>query len=103
MRWVRQFDGAAERLAARHADKINEAMVDGIDLDQIVKDWLASQPSPNTTREQAAAWVHHNVIPNTKPLEQALRSVYAEGYVLGQAFAATAYAHAKLGIKKSVP
>jgi SPP1 gp7 family putative phage head morphogenesis protein len=103
MSWQKQFDGTAERLAARHADKINDAMADGINIAQVVRAWLETQPSVNTTREQAAVWVHHNVIPNTEPLEEALKDIYVEGYALGQAFAATAYARAKLSIKKAAP
>jgi len=103
MSWQRQFDGAAERLAARHADKVNQAMIAGIDLPKIVREWIASQPSTNTTRQQAAVWVHHHVIPDTKPLEQALRNIYRDGYALGKAFAATAYARTKLSIKKAAP
>ena len=103
MSWQKKFDGTAERLAARHADKINKAMMDGIDIAKVVRAWLETQPSVNTTREQAAVWVQHNVIPNTEPLEDALKDVYVEGYALGQAFAATAYARAKLSIKKAAP
>jgi hypothetical protein len=103
MSWQRQFDGAAERLAAKHADKVNQAMIAGIDLPKIVREWIASQPSTNTTRQQAAVWVHHHVIPDTKPLEQALRNIYRDGYALGKAFAATAYARTKLSIKKAAP
>jgi len=103
MSWQKKFDGTAERLAARHADKINNAMSKGINVAAIVRAWLETQPSPKTTREQAAVWVHHNVIPNTEPLEAALKDIYVEGYALGQAFAATAYARAKLSIKKAAP
>lgn len=79
------------RLAAKNSVKIRAALRQSIDSKDIYEEYLRTQPavSDNITqdRARARAWAMLNVQVNLDPVTAALRKLYAEGYVLGEASA----------------
>ena len=79
------------RLAAKNSVKIRAALRQSIDPKDIYEEYLRTQPavSDNITqdRARARAWAMLNVQINLDPVTAALRKLYAEGYVLGEASA----------------
>lgn len=77
--------GTTIRLASRHTSAIRNAVLNSVDVDAIAQAWLETHPVDDSkpTPQQARDWaqVHGHI--NTKPLEFAIRLIYADGYVLG--------------------
>ena len=77
--------GTTIRLASRHTSAVRNAALNSVDEDAIAQAWLETHPVDDSkpTPQQARDWaqVHGHI--NTKPLEFAIRLIYADGYVLG--------------------
>ena len=83
MKWPAR--GATVRLAAKHTEKIRKAFKDSLDAEAIVKSWNETHiHDASTTPELARDWAKVHVVFKKKPLEDALRFLYADGYVLGE-------------------
>jgi hypothetical protein len=102
MRWWREVDGAATRVAARHAGDLKRAIASTLDVDHIVNAYLATHPV-NPTPAQAREWAHRNIHADLTPIKKALRVIYADAWVLGKDYARSAYAHSKMGTLRKAP
>ena len=94
--------GTTIRLASRHTSAIRNAVLNSVDVDAIAQAWLETHPVDDSkpTPQQARDWaqVHGHI--NTKPLEFAIRLIYADGYVLGSKAGLYTLGHAA-GLKKA--
>lgn len=95
MKWP---DKAAKaKLVAKHASKVRKAFKASINGDAIVQAWTETHPAGGSVSPQLARnWTRAHAITNKKPMQNALASIYANGYVLGERIA-KAYL---LGFKK---
>jgi hypothetical protein len=76
--------GAIVRIAASHADKIRKAFNQAIDSDAIAQSFAETHPAGGqVTPAMARDWakIHTNI--NKKPLVDALKRIYADGWVTG--------------------
>ena len=79
-----QASGAKVRIAAKHADKIRKGFQKAFNADDIVEKWFHSHiGSTSTTTQQARDWALASITPNKKYLLDALKPLYADGWVLG--------------------
>jgi len=77
--------GTTVRLAAKHAEKIRKAFQDSLDAGDIVRAWNETHIHDATTTPQLARdWAKVHILFKKKPLEDALRFLYSDGYVLGR-------------------
>lgn len=82
MKWPAH--GTAVRLASKHTEKIRNAFKDSLDADSIVQSWNETHVhGAKITPQLARDWANVNIHFKNKPLEDALRFLYADGYVLG--------------------
>ena len=88
--------GAKIRLAARRAKLVRDALRSSIDIDAVVKDFLAMNFTVNTTTEETRAWARTNIRPDSKQLFEALGTVYVDSFTLGQDIAMNSIAKAKI-------
>lgn len=91
----KQRNGAKVRLAARRAKLIRDALRQSIDVDKLIDDFLDMRFT-EITPQQARSWAQTHGRTNNKPMEQALRQIYAESYALGQDIGISAIAKAKI-------
>jgi len=85
--------GTAVRLASRHADQIRKGFQKAFNADDIVGAWFQSHVgSTSTTTQQARDWAKATITPNKKALLDALKPLYADGWVLGTTAAQEALA-----------
>ena len=90
--------GTAVRLASRHADQIRKGFQKAFNADDIVGAWFQSHVgSTSTTTQQARDWAKATITPNKKALLDALKPLYADGWVLGT----TAGQEALKGVQKA--
>ena len=76
--------GATVRIAARHADRIRKGFQKAFNADDIVERWFHSHiGSESTTTQQARDWARMSITPDKKYLLDALKPLYADGWVLG--------------------
>ena len=76
--------GATVRIAARHADRIRKGFQKAFNADDIVERWFHSHiGSESTTTQQARDWARTSITPDKKYLLDALKPLYADGWVLG--------------------
>lgn len=92
------------RLALRHVRAIRNAIRASIDVEQVTEAWFQLH-HPDVqgvmiTTAQAREWAMINIRVDTKPINDVLRRIYADAYVLGDAL--TKYEIAKLMIKKEM-
>lgn len=88
--------GAKVRLAARRAKLVRDALRSSIDIDAVVKDFLAMNFTVNTTAEETRAWARTNIRPDSKQLFEALQIVYVDSFTLGQDIAMNSLAKARI-------
>jgi hypothetical protein len=76
--------GATVRIAAKHADRIRKGFQKAFNADDIVERWFHSHiGSESTTTQQARDWARTSITPDKKYLLDALKPLYADGWVLG--------------------
>lgn len=78
-----QTEKAKIRLAAKHATAVRDAVVASVDVDEIVKTWLATHPAPDTSADDARTWAGLNVVVDETPLAEVLATLYGDSWVLG--------------------
>ena len=88
--------GAKTRLAARRAKLVRDALRASIDVDAVVNDFFAMGFTENTTTEETRAYAKIHIRPNSKEMFNALQTIYADSYTLGQDIAMSAIAKAKI-------
>ena len=104
MRFWQEVDGLLLRQAAKHADAIRAALIRSIDVADIVERWVQAYPAGGlVSAAEARNWARQNIPAARKPLGDAIDHIYATGWVMGQDVSTSAYAHAKLGLKKAAP
>lgn len=91
----KQRNGAKVRLAARNAKLIRNAIKESFDTATIVDDFVAMN-FQTLTPEQARSWTRTHVRTNDDALSAALRTIYLEGYALGEDIGMSAIAKAKI-------
>lgn len=89
-------NAAKVRLAARRAKLIRDGLKDSINVNEVVEAFLHNMPTGEVSSEQMRQWARTHVRPSNASLMSALRTVYAEAYVLGQDMALSAIAKAKI-------
>lgn len=95
MKWPQQ--AIKERLIAKNASKIRRAFKASINGDAIAQQWVETHPAGGSVSPQMARdWAQVHAITNKIPVQNALASIYADGYTLGEKIA-KAYL---LGLKK---
>lgn len=95
MKWPDQ--AAKGRLVAKHASKIRKAFKKSINGDAIAQAWAETHPAGGSISPQMARdWTRAHAVTDKKPMQNALASIYANAYVLGERIA-NAYL---LGLKK---
>jgi len=92
----KQRNAAKVRLAARRAKLIRDGVEASINTNEVVEALLHNMPSGEVTSEQMRQWAKTHVRTNNAPLMSALRTVYAEAYVLGQDMGLSAISKAKI-------
>jgi len=76
--------GATVRIAAKHADRIRKGFQKAFNANDIVERWFHSHiGSESTTTQQARDWARTSITPDKKYLLDALKPLYADGWVLG--------------------
>lgn len=95
----KQRQGAKLRLAVDHADTIKKAIEDSIDVPKVVSAWLDAHYTKEVTGAQARQWAKVNIHVDSRPMDKALKYLYADSYVLGQDIAIQVLAH--FAIKKA--
>ena len=86
MKWP--DEAAKVRLVAKHATKIRKAFKASINGDAIAQQWAETHPAGGSVSPQTARdWARVHAITNKKPMQNALASIYANGYVLGERIA----------------
>jgi len=91
----KQRNAAKVRLAARHAKLIREAIKDSFSTSAVIDDFLANN-FQELTPDQARSWARTHVRTDSSALRSALRTIYLEGYALGEDIAVSAIAKAKI-------
>lgn len=86
--------GAKVRLAIEHAYLIRRALLDCLDVDKVVDDWLNMGNTSEVTTAYARSWARTNIYIDDSKLNSALRIIYAEAYTLGQDMGAAAIENA---------
>lgn len=86
MKWPEQ--AAKVRLTAKHATKIRKAFKSSIDGDALARTWEESHSTGGSISPRMARdWAQVHAQTNKKPMQNALASIYADGYVLGERIA----------------
>ena len=84
----RPIEGAVTRLSAKHAEPIRRGLVKSIVAADVVASFYQSHIGSNsTTTQQARDWVNVSVTQNKKPLHDAFKPLYTDGWVIGGVFA----------------
>jgi SPP1 gp7 family putative phage head morphogenesis protein len=97
MSFWRAVDKTIFRTATAKADDVREGLLKSVDVDAVAKSWLETHPAGGqTTWKEAKEWARVHLRFDNKELIQALKSVYATGYVLGQDVASQALELAKI-------
>lgn len=85
------------RLTAKHATKIRKAFKASVNGDAIAQSWVETHPAGGSVSPTLARnWARTHAVTNKKPMQNALASIYADGYVLGERIAKARLA----GLKK---
>jgi hypothetical protein len=94
---AKQVDGALLRTAANFADRVRVALQNSVNPEAIAEAWIHNYvPGTTITSSQAREWASIHVNVNLDELNRVLLDVYGSGWVLGEDFAKSAYAHAKV-------
>ena len=80
----KQRHAAKLRLAAYHADKIQEALTKSVDVTKVIDEFLNSHFTRNITTDEGRSWARINVYTNSAPLNEVLKNLYADGIVFGK-------------------
>ena len=88
--------GAKTRLAARRAKLVRDALRASIDVNAVVDDFFAMGFTATTTVEETRAYATIHIRPDSKEMFNALQTIYADSYTLGQDIAMSALAKAKI-------
>jgi SPP1 gp7 family putative phage head morphogenesis protein len=95
------------RIATNNARKIQAALRQGIDAKRVIAAYRRSQPNatknPTQDRARARAWAMLNMRINNEPLLEVLQKTWADGFVLGEAYADEAVAKAREAKKADSP
>lgn len=76
--------GAIVRISASHADKIRKAFSQAIDSDAVAQSFAETHPAGGeVTPAMARDWAKVHITVNKKPLVDALKRTYADGWVTG--------------------
>lgn len=93
----KRIDGALVRQAAKRSLMVRRALAASIDIGEIVTRFLNDFPEGSTlTTPQGRAWARAHIIPDTRPMEAALREIHAIGWLLGDQSAKAHYAAARM-------
>ena len=95
------FEALTIRLAAEHANDIRKALQDLVSVSRLVEDWYR-QDFNSMSKQHAREWVKTHAAVHKNALNDALRYLYATGFVLGNASGMKHYAIA-MGYKKAAP
>jgi hypothetical protein len=95
------FEALTIRLAAEHANDVRKALQDSVSVSRLVEDWYR-QDFNSMSSEEARQWVKTHAAVHKAALNDALRYLYATGFVLGHAYGMKQYANAT-GYKKAAP
>lgn len=95
----KQRQAAKIRLAAKHADDIKKAIRDSVDIETIVEDFFTHHQTAQITTQEARTWALLHVQPKQEQLDNALKILHAEAYVLGDDIALSSLA--KVTINKA--
>jgi hypothetical protein len=86
--------GAIVRIAAKNADKIRAAFSVAIDSEAIAQSFAETHPAGGeVTPQMARDWAQIHITVDKKPLVDALRRLYADGWVTGDLAARYTLAH----------
>jgi hypothetical protein len=92
-----RIDGALVRTAAIQADELRNALIDAVNVKQIVDDILQTfTPDLAVSTAQARSWAEVNVRLDLRRVGMVVEDIYATGWVLGQDVALANYAAARL-------
>ena len=93
-----------ERVAAKHAIKIRAALLQSVDANKVVLDYLHTHPivgdNPAQDKARARAWAMYSVNLDSSSLRPILSRIYGENYVIGQA-SAEDYVYRSVKARKS--
>lgn len=96
MKWPEE--AAKERLIAKNSVKVRKAFQSSIDGDAVARAWAETHPAGGSVSPQVArGWARAHISAKKKPMQNALASIYANGYVLGARIAKIRLA----GLKKA--
>lgn len=99
MRWPAW--GISRRLASKHSLEIRKAFQSVLSGEEIARQWSESHPAGGSVTPQLARdWAHVHITASTKPMQNALAHLYADGWVTGTHAADYVMAHLK-GLKKA--
>lgn len=85
-----KWEGALVRLASRHADAIRAGFKKAFDADEITVSFFnAFLGHQEVSNDQVRSWARVHLNARITPLIASLKPLYADGWVLGQAFAQT--------------
>ena len=80
----RQQQSAKIRLAAKHADHINKAIRNSVNVRQLCQDFFAHHNTAQISTQDARTWVKLHVQPSIENINKTLTSLYVESYLLGK-------------------
>ena len=84
----RPIEGAVTRLSSKHSEPIRRGLVKSIVAADVVASFYQSHIGSNsTTTQQARDWANVSVTQNKKPLHDAFKPLYTDGWVVGGVFA----------------
>jgi hypothetical protein len=92
----KQKQAAKRHFAARRAKLIRDALGKTVDANKVVKDFTAMHFTGGITTEEGRVWARTHIRPDSKPLFNALTTLYSESYVLGQDIAMHAISKARI-------
>lgn len=87
---------AKVRLASKRATLIRKGLRASIDANKVVEDWLATHNAVGTPTALAREWAHTHVYADTTALDNALRVIYIDGYLLGTDIGMSGIARARV-------
>jgi len=88
----RQQQGTKIRLSVKYSDPIRQALINSVDVKQIVEDFIISFQTVEVTPQQARTWAFLHIQPKTNDLDKIIKRLHAESYILGDDIALSAIA-----------
>ena len=92
MRWPAH--GTATRASAKHSVQVRKAFQSVLHGDEIAQRWAETHPAGGSVSPQMARdWARVHITASTKPMQDALASIYADGWIIGERAANYMVAH----------